>query len=45
MLEFSDARMIHLLADFSQFCGTGYKTTQGMGQTRLLKKPPGNADC
>ena len=38
-------RLIHLLADFSQFCGTGYKTTQGMGQTRLLKKPSENADC
>jgi len=29
-------RVIHLLADFAQFCGTGYKTTQGMGQTRLI---------
>jgi CRISPR-associated endoribonuclease Cas6 len=32
-------RVIHLLADFSQFCGTGYKTTQGMGQTRLIPSP------
>jgi len=29
-------RVIQLLADFAQFCGTGYKTTQGMGQTRLV---------
>lgn len=26
-------RTLHLLADFAFFCGTGYKTTQGMGQT------------
>lgn len=32
-------RVIHLLADFAQFCGTGYKTTQGMGQTRLVLSP------
>lgn len=31
-------RVINLLADFSQFCGTGYKTTQGMGQTRRTTK-------
>jgi len=29
-------RAINLLADFSQFCGTGYKATQGMGQTRRM---------
>ena len=29
-------RAINLLADFSQFCGTGYKTTQGMGQCRRI---------
>ncbi|MBI4788042.1 MAG: CRISPR system precrRNA processing endoribonuclease RAMP protein Cas6 [Chloroflexi bacterium] len=27
-------RVLHLLADFAFYCGTGYKTTQGMGQTR-----------
>jgi len=32
-------RVINLLADFAQFCGTGYKTTQGMGQTRLVLSP------
>jgi CRISPR-associated endoribonuclease Cas6 len=32
-------RVINLLADFAQFCGTGYKTTQGMGQTRLVVSP------
>jgi CRISPR-associated endoribonuclease Cas6 len=32
-------RVIHLLADFALFCGTGYKTTQGMGQTRLVRSP------
>lgn len=34
--EASVRRVINLLADFSQFCGTGYKTTQGMGQTRRI---------
>lgn len=34
--EASVRRVINLLADFSQFCGTGYKTTQGMGQTRRV---------
>lgn len=29
-------REIMLLASFAFFCGTGYKTTQGMGQTRLV---------
>ena len=32
-------RVIHLLADFARFCGTGYKTTQGMGQTKLVRSP------
>ncbi|MBM3130369.1 MAG: CRISPR system precrRNA processing endoribonuclease RAMP protein Cas6 [Chloroflexi bacterium] len=27
-------RVLNLLADFAFFCGTGYKTTQGMGMTR-----------
>lgn len=30
-------RTLHLLADFAFFCGTGYKTTQGMGQTRKVR--------
>ncbi len=29
-------RVIHLLADFAFYCGTGYKTTQGMGMTRRM---------
>ena len=29
-------RMLHLLADFSFFCGTGAKTSFGLGQTRLV---------
>ncbi len=29
-------RMVNLLADFALFCGTGYKTTMGMGQTRRI---------
>jgi len=29
-------RVLHLLADFAFYCGTGYKTTQGMGVTRKL---------
>ncbi len=32
--EFALRRVIQLLADFSFYCGTGYKTTHGMGQTR-----------
>jgi CRISPR-associated endoribonuclease Cas6 len=32
--EIALRRVIHLLADFAFCCGTGYKTTQGMGQTR-----------
>jgi CRISPR-associated endoribonuclease Cas6 len=27
--------VLHLLAAFSFYCGTGHKTTMGMGQTRL----------
>ena len=29
-------RIPHLLAAFSFWCGTGHKTTQGLGQTRVL---------
>jgi CRISPR-associated endoribonuclease Cas6 len=29
-------RVLHLLSDFAFYCGTGYKTPQGMGQTRKL---------
>jgi CRISPR-associated endoribonuclease Cas6 len=29
-------RVLNLLADFAFFCGTGYKTTQGMGMTRRM---------
>ena len=32
--EVAARRVIQLLADFAFYCGTGYKTTQGMGQTR-----------
>lgn len=35
--ELSDPKMVrfaNLLADFAFYCGTGYKTTMGMGQTR-----------
>jgi len=27
-------KVINLLSDFAQFCGTGYATTRGLGQTR-----------
>lgn len=30
-------RVLNLLADFAFFCGTGYKTTQGMGMTRRIE--------
>lgn len=30
-------RQINVLADFAFFCGTGHKTTMGMGQTRRIK--------
>ncbi|MCL0087276.1 CRISPR-associated endoribonuclease Cas6 [Dehalococcoidia bacterium] len=30
-------RLLNLLADFAFFCGTGHKTTMGMGQTRRIK--------
>jgi len=29
-------RLIHALAAYSFFCGTGHKTTQGLGQTRVV---------
>lgn len=29
-------RQLNALADYAYFCGTGHKTTQGMGQTRRL---------
>jgi CRISPR-associated endoribonuclease Cas6 len=29
-------RSLNVLADYAYFCGTGHKTTQGMGQTRRL---------
>ena len=32
----SYARHLNALADFALFCGTGQKTTQGLGQTRRL---------
>ena len=33
-------RLINLLADFAFFCGTGHKTTMGMGQTRRIDARP-----
>jgi CRISPR-associated endoribonuclease Cas6 len=27
---------LNVLADYAEFCGTGRKTTQGMGQTRRV---------
>jgi len=32
-------RWLNRLADYAYFCGTGHKTTQGMGQTRRLPVP------
>ncbi|HMA33158.1 MAG TPA: CRISPR system precrRNA processing endoribonuclease RAMP protein Cas6 [Chloroflexia bacterium] len=32
-------RLLHLLAAFSFWCGTGYKTTMGLGQTRPPPPP------
>ena len=32
--EFEMLHLANLLADFAFYCGTGYKTTMGMGQTR-----------
>ena len=29
---------LNALADYAFFCGTGHKTTQGMGQTRRLDR-------
>jgi CRISPR-associated endoribonuclease Cas6 len=34
--EFEMLRLVNLLADFAFYCGTGYKTTMGMGQTRRI---------
>jgi CRISPR-associated endoribonuclease Cas6 len=34
--EIALRRVIHLLADFAFYCGTGYKTTHGMGMTRKV---------
>ena len=31
-------RRINILADYAPFCGTGHKTTQGMGQTQRLRR-------
>ncbi len=36
--ELALRRVLHLLADFAFYCGTGYKTTQGMGQTRKVSE-------
>lgn len=34
---------LNALADYAYFCGTGHKTTQGLGQTRRLSQyPPDN---
>lgn len=30
-------RLLHTLAAYSFFCGTGHKTTQGLGQTRVAR--------
>ncbi len=30
-------RVVHMLADFAFYAGVGYKTTMGMGQTRLVR--------
>ena len=30
-------RVLNVLADFAFYCGTGYKTTQGMGMTRRVE--------
>jgi len=34
-------KQLNALADFAFFCGTGQKTTQGMGQTRRMKAEGG----
>lgn len=34
-------KQLNALADFAFFCGTGQKTTQGMGQTRRIKDEGG----
>ncbi len=42
--EIALRRVLHLLADFAFYCGTGYKTTQGMGQTRKLAERDASAN-
>ena len=34
-------RVANCLADFAFYCGTGYKTTMGMGQTRRMEEVEG----
>jgi len=36
-LSSKDAKSINILANFAFYCGTGAKTTMGMGQTRRIK--------
>jgi len=36
MLPDEVVKRLNILADYSHFCGTGHKTTQGMGQTRRV---------
>jgi CRISPR-associated endoribonuclease Cas6 len=42
--EQSWLRVLHLLAAFSFWCGTGYKTTMGLGQTQPLTLSAGRRD-
>ena len=35
--ERESLRLVNILTDFAFYCGTGYKTTMGMGQTRRRK--------
>ncbi len=37
--EFRHMLIANCLADFAFYCGTGYKTTMGMGQTKRFRKP------
>ena len=37
-LNQADVWRLNALADYAEFCGTGRKTTQGMGQTRRLDR-------
>jgi len=32
-------RAVHLLAAFSFYCGTGHKTTMGLGQSKVIRHP------